>query len=75
MSKSFAMMPTNSPSLESILAPFWRTDDGKTAAERAKEYGIELSLIKENLRLTPEQRIDSSQEALDLAMALQDGRK
>ncbi len=28
---------------------FWRTDDGRTAAQRAVEYGIDLSLIEENL--------------------------
>jgi hypothetical protein len=39
---------------------FWRTDDGRTAAERAADYGIDLSLIEENLRLTPEQRIDQN---------------
>lgn len=45
------------PAIEEILAPFWRTDDGRTAAARAADFGIDLSLIEENLRLTPEQRI------------------
>jgi len=53
---------------------FWRTDDGRTAAERAADYGIDLSLIEENLRLTPEQRIDRNQAALDLVKALQAAR-
>lgn len=44
-------------SIEDLLASFWRTDDGRTAAERAEAYGIDLSLIAENLRLTPEQRV------------------
>lgn len=44
-------------SIERLLAPFWRTDDGRTAVERAVAYGIDLSLIAENLRLTPEQRV------------------
>jgi hypothetical protein len=64
----------SSPAIEDILAPFWRTDDGRTAAERAVDFGIDLSLIEENLRLTPEQRIDQNQAALDLIKALQDAR-
>ena len=43
--------------IEDILAPFWRTDDGLTPAERAEAFGIDLSLIEENLRLPPEQRL------------------
>jgi len=57
--------------LERLLEPFWRTDDGLSAAERAQAYGIDLSLITENLRLTPEERMDRNQAALELAMALQ----
>lgn len=60
--------------LERLLAPFWRTDDGRSAAERAAAYGIDLSLIEENLRLTPEQRVNQNQAALDLAAALRRGR-
>lgn len=33
----------------------------------AADFGIDLSLIEENLRLTPEQRIDQNQAALILA--------
>ena len=62
-------------SIEAIdLDPFWRTDDGRTAAQRAADYGIDLSLIAENLRLTPEQRMDKNQTALDLVQALQAAR-
>jgi hypothetical protein len=61
-------------SIEEILAPFWRTDDGRTAAERAEAYGIDLSLLWENLRLTPEQRIDQNQAAFELVTALQKAR-
>ncbi len=60
--------------IERLLAPFWRTDDGRSAAERAEAYGIDLSLIAENLRLTPEQRVDRNQAALELARALQEAR-
>ena len=61
----------NIEEVERRLAPFWRTDDGRTAAERAVAYGIDLSLIAENLRLTPDQRLDQNQAALELAAALQ----
>lgn len=64
----------NAEEVERLLAPFWRTDDGRTAAERAEAYGIDLSLIAENLRLTPEQRIDHNQAALEFASALQQAR-
>ena len=61
--------------LERELTPFWRTDDGRTAAERAQAYGIDLSLITENLRLTPEERVDQNQAALEFATALQKVRR
>ena len=64
----------NSDSIAEILAPFWRTDDGRTASERAADFGIDLSLFEENLRLTPEQRIDQNQSALDLVTSLQEAR-
>ncbi|MCX6969529.1 MAG: hypothetical protein NTV93_05150 [Verrucomicrobia bacterium] len=60
-------------SADPILEPFWRTDDGRTPGERADAYGIDLSLLEENLRLTPEQRIDQNQAASNLAKALQAG--
>ena len=61
----------NAEELERLLAPFWQTDDGRTAAQRAEAYGIDLSLIAENLRMTPEGRVDQNQAALELATALQ----
>lgn len=60
--------------IERLLEPFWQTDDGRTAAERARGYGIDLSLITENLRLTPEERMDQNQAALDFATALRKAR-
>ena len=61
----------NAEELERLLAPFWQTDDGRTAAQRAEAYGIDLSLIAENLRMTPEGRVDQNQAALELATTLQ----
>lgn len=60
-------METFPPELEK----FWRTDDGLTACERAEAYGIDLSLLDENLRLSPAERIEHSLAALDLATSLQ----
>jgi hypothetical protein len=53
------------------LVCFWRTDDGLTACERAEAYGIDLSLLDENLRLTPAERLQRNDEALSLVDALQ----
>ena len=60
--------------MEEILAPFWKTDDGRTASQRAESYGIDLSLLTENLRLTLEERIDQHQAALELVSTLQKAR-
>jgi hypothetical protein len=54
------------------LEKFWRTDDGLTACERAEAYGIDLSLLDENLRLTPGERIARSEQALFLALSLRE---
>lgn len=40
------------------------------ALESARQAGIDLSLIEENLRLTPEQRVQQHQLALDMAQQL-----
>ena len=41
-----------------------------TAVQRAEAYGIDISLIDENLRLTPTQRIRQNDIALNQAEAL-----
>jgi hypothetical protein len=60
-------METLPPELER----FWRTDDGLTAIQRAELYGIDLSLLEENLRLTPEERLRQNDRLLNEAEALQ----
>lgn len=52
------------------LERFWRTDDGLTAVQRAEAYGIDLSLLEENLRLTPSERLRQNDRALNEAEAL-----
>ncbi|MEN9468576.1 MAG: hypothetical protein RL630_309 [Verrucomicrobiota bacterium] len=53
------------------LDRFWRTDDGLTAMQRAELFGIDLSLLEENLRLTPEQRLCQNDRLLNETEALQ----
>jgi hypothetical protein len=64
-----------SESLPPELEKFWRTDDGLTASERAAAYGIDLSLIDDNLRLSPSERMDRNDAAIDLANSLREATK
>ena len=43
-----------------------------TAVQRAEAYGIDISLIDENLRLTPTHKIRQNDIALNQAEALQE---
>lgn len=54
-----------SETLPPELERFWRTDDGLTAIERAEAYGIDLSLLDENLRLTPTERLRQNDALLN----------
>jgi hypothetical protein len=56
------------------LERFWRTDDGMTAVQRAEAFGIDISLLEENLRLTPTERFVRHDQALELAMALREAK-
>ena len=42
-----------------------------TAVERARAFGVDISLLVENLRLTPKQRLERAQEAARSLAALQ----
>jgi len=53
------------------LERFWCTDDGLTAIQRAEQFGIDLSLIEENIRLTPLERMRQNDRLLNEAEALQ----
>jgi len=65
--------------LPDILPPelevFWRTDDGRTAIQRAEAYGIDLSLLEENLRLTPVERLERNERAWELVASLRGAMK
>lgn len=46
--------------------PAWRA---------ACEYGFDMSLVEEALRLTPEQRLEEHQRALDLILEIESARE
>jgi hypothetical protein len=48
--------------------------DAEPAWREACEYGFDMSLVEENLRLTPEERLDRHQIALDMILELQEGQ-
>jgi hypothetical protein len=60
----------SSETLPPELERFWSTDDGLTACERAVAYGIDLSLLEENLSLTHTQRLRHNDISLNEAEAL-----
>ena len=64
-----------SETLPPELERFWRTDDGMTAFERAEAYGIDLSLLDDNLRLTPAERMRQNDSALQFVQALQSAKE
>ena len=45
-----------------------------TAAARARDFGVDLSLTLSNLRLTPEQRLNRLQQARDLFREIEAAR-
>jgi len=59
-------------SVRSELSAFWDHDDGRTAAERAADYGIDLSLIQENLRLPVIERLRRNDALLNEAQSLRE---
>ena len=46
--------------------------DRQAALDRAEAWGVDLSLLRETLRLTPTERIDRHQRALDMVTAFRD---
>jgi hypothetical protein len=50
---------------------FYESTSHMTAVQRAEAFGIDISLIDENLRLTPTERIRQNDIALNQAEALQ----
>ncbi len=48
--------------------------DAGPAWRAACEYGFDMSLVEDALRMTPEQRIQEHQRALDLVLEIQAAR-
>jgi hypothetical protein len=46
--------------------------DAGPAWRAAAEYGFDMSLVEDALRLTPEQRLEQHQRALDLVLELKE---
>jgi hypothetical protein len=46
--------------------------DAGPAWRAAVEYGFDMSLIEDTLRLTPEQRLEQHQRALDLVLEIKE---
>ena len=61
--------------LAQINGPYRCPPDAPPAWREACEYGFDMSLVEDNLRLTPEERLDRHQRALDMILELQKGRK
>jgi pheromone shutdown protein TraB len=47
----------------------------KSAIERAREYGIDISLLESSLRLTIEQRIKRLQDWIEFHEGIKDARR
>ncbi len=47
----------------------------QSAVQRAAEYGIDITLLVENLKLTPTERLNCLQQAVASAVALRDEAK
>jgi hypothetical protein len=46
--------------------------DAGPAWRAAMEYGFDMSLVEDALRMTPEQRLEQHQRALDLVLAVKE---
>ena len=46
--------------------------DAGPAWRAAAEYGFDMSLLEDALRMTPEQRLDQHQRALDMILELKE---
>jgi len=47
--------------------------DAEPAWREACEYGFDMSLVEDTLRLSPEERLERHQRALDMILELQEG--
>ena len=57
--------------MDTSPSPASETSPAPSAIERAIAFGIDITLLIENLRLTPTERVIRAQQMLDSVLALQ----
>lgn len=63
---------TNSALIEELNRGYICPADASPAWRAACDYGFDMSLIEEALKLTPEERLDAHQRSLDMILELQE---
>ena len=61
--------------LAQINGPYVCPQDAGPAWRAAAEYGFDMSLVEDALRMTPEQRIKEHQRALNLLLEIESARE
>ena len=61
--------------LAQINGPYVCPPDAGPAWRAAAEYGFDMSLVEDALRMTPEQRIEEHQRALNLLLEIESARE
>ncbi len=61
--------------LAQINGPYLCPPDAGPAWRAACQYGFDMSLIEATLRLSPEQRLEEHQRALDLLLEIETARE
>jgi len=61
--------------LAQINGPYRCPADAGPAWRAAAEYGFDMSLVEDALRMTPEQRIEEHQRALNLLLDIESARE
>ena len=61
--------------LAQINGPYVCPPDAGPAWRAAAEYGFDMSLVEHTLQMTPEQRIEEHQRALNLFLEIESARE
>ena len=61
--------------LAQINGPYVCPPDAGPAWRAAAEFGFDMSLVEDALRMTPEQRIEEHQQALNLLLEIESARE
>jgi hypothetical protein len=68
------MLAVNDALIEELNRGYICPPDAGPAWRAACEYGFDMSLIEDALRMSPEQRIEEHQRSLDLLLAIEAAR-